>query len=306
MRYLITGGAGFIGSNLVDKLVSQGHEVIVVDDLSTGDLENIDRHLTQERIEFYNCRAGESLSKALGKLDGIFHLGIPSTTEIYRNDNRLITVAVDDFISIMKLAQQNNCKVVYASSSSLYNGQNPPHKETMQVKVKDFYTEARYFCERLALLWHDFYGVSSIGCRFFSVYGIRERHKGHFANLVSQFLWAIEKGEEIVVYGDGTQTRDFTFVDDICNGLISAMDSELVSCGIFNLGSETSYTINTMISELEKATGRKANVVYKHNPLKNYVQDTLADTSAAKNVLKWQAYISLDDGIKKLVEFYKK
>jgi len=166
MKYLITGGAGFIGSNLAEELVRQNHQIIIIDNLTTGSLNNLAQ--IKDKITFIKANAADVLTlEQIHNLDGIYHLGIPSTTLLYRNNPLLVGIAINEFITILELAKREKCKVVYASSSSLYNGNKPPFYENMPVFVKDFYTEARYLMERLACLYYDFYEVQSIGFRFF-------------------------------------------------------------------------------------------------------------------------------------------
>lgn len=299
MKYLVTGGAGFIGSNLVEDLVKDGHNIIVIDNLSTGSLDNLSS--VRDKIKFIKTSCSEALKfKELEGIDGIYHYGIPSTTQLYRNDRSLVGKAVSEFIEILELAKRENCKVVYASSSSVYNGNTPPFKEDMPVMIKDFYTEARYLMERMARLYNDFYNVKSVGFRFFSVYGPHEEAKKNFANLVSQFIWDIKKGKSPLIYGDGTQTRDFTYVDDINNGFKLGMKSN-IACDIFNLGTGECYNLNELVDIINKILGTDVKPVYKENPLINYVQETLADTSKAEKRLGFKAEISLREGIKKLL-----
>lgn len=298
MKYLVTGGAGFIGSNLVEELIKNGNEIVVVDNLSTGSLDNIADF--KNRTTFVQASAAEVLEIGEAKdLDGIFHLGIPSTTMLYRDNRLLIGEAINEFITILELAKRENCKIVWASSSSVYNGNNPPFTEDMPVLVKDFYTEARYAMERMAKLYDDFYGVESVGFRFFSVYGPREAAKNNFANLVSQFLWAMGKGERPLIYGDGSQTRDFTYVGDIVRGFIMGMNSD-IDCDVFNLGTSRHYSLNELVEILNSILKTDIKPIYQENPLKNYVQDTLADVSKVKARLGWEAKVSLQEGINKI------
>lgn len=298
MKYLIIGGAGFIGSNLAEKLVKEGHEVVVVDNLSTGSLGNL--ALIKDKIEFIEAPAMDvpELSE-LKALDGILHLGIPSTTLLYRENKLLIGEAVNEFIKVLELAQRENCRLIYASSSSVYNGNKPPFKEDMPVLIKDFYTEARYLMERLARLYYDFYQVKSIGLRFFSVYGPHEEAKETFANLASQFLWEMKEGKQPLLYGDGEQTRDFTWVGDIIDGFMLSMNSD-IECDVFNLGRGECYSLNELVSLLNEILGTSINPTYVKNPFQNYVYETLADVSKVKQSLGFEAKISLEEGIKKL------
>ena len=299
MKILVTGGAGFIGSNLVHDLVEEGHEIIVVDNLSTGSLNNISDII--EKIKFIEISCSEVLKiKELEGLDEIYHYGIPSTTQLYRDNRSLVGHAVNEFIEILELAKREKCKVIYASSSSVYNGNTPPFHEEMIVHIKDFYTEARYLMERVAKIYYDFYGVCSIGFRFFSVYGPREEAKKTFANLISQFMWDLKAGRPPLIYGDGTQTRDFTFVDDINNGFKLGMKNE-IDCDVFNLGTGDCYSLNELVDILNEILEIDIKPVYKENPIQNYVNATLADTSKAKEHLDFEAVITLRDGIKKII-----
>ena len=299
MKILVTGGAGFIGSNLVHDLVEEGHEIIVIDNLSTGDLNNISEVINE--IKFIEAPCSEVLKfKELEGISGIYHYGIPSTTQLYRDDKSLVGGAVNEFIEILELAKRENCKVIYASSSSVYNGNIPPFHEEMTVHIKDFYTEARYLMERVAKLYNDFYGVRSVGFRFFSVYGPREEAKKNFANLVSQFLWDMKEGKAPLIYGNGTQTRDFTYVDDINHGFRLGMESE-IDGDVFNLGTGRCYNLNELVDILNKILDTDIKPVYKENPIQNYVQETLADASKAREHFGFEPRVHLKEGIRKII-----
>lgn len=298
MKYLVTGGAGFIGSNMTENLVGEKHKVVVVDNLSTGDLKNLSA--VKDEIKFIEAPSMDVLElDELNGLDGIYHYGIPSTTKLYRDDRLLVGEAINEFTKILELAKREKCKLIYASSSSVYNGNTPPFKEDMPVLIKDFYTEARYLMERMAKLYYDFYNVQSIGFRFFSVYGPHEEAKKTFANLVSQFMWDLKAGRQPLLYGDGSQTRDFTFVDDINNGFKLGMKSNL-EYEILNLGTGKCYALNELVDILNEILGTDIKPTYQENPLQNYVQETLADTSKAKERLGFEAKIALREGIEKI------
>jgi len=299
MKYLVTGGAGFIGSNLVEELVREGQEVVVLDNLSTGSLDNLSE--VRNRIDFILAPAMKVLEiEKIKNLDGIFHLGIPSTTSLYRQNHFLVGESVNEFIKILELAKREKCKLIFVSSSSIYNGNKTPFREDMPILVTDFYTEARYLMERLAKLYFDFYKVKSIGFRLFSVYGPHEEGKKDFANLASQFFLKIKKGESPVIYGDGSQTRDFIYVEDIVRGVILGMKSD-IEFDILNLGTGKSYNLNQLVDILNDILRKDIKPTYMKNLVKNYVQDTLADVKKAKEKLGFEAKISLEEGIKKLL-----
>ena len=297
MKFLVTGGAGFIGSNLVEELVRRGDEVIVVDNLSTGSLENLEA--VKDRITVVTEPCSKLLDLKIAGIDGIFHLGIPSSSPIYKNDHLLTATAVEDFIKALELAKRENCRMVYASSSSIYNGNPIPWKEDMTIKVTDFYTEARYAMERMAKLYNDLFGTKSIGLRFFSVYGPHERAKKQYANLVSQFLWEMKAGRQPVIYGDGEQTRDLTFVKDVVHACMLAMESD-IGFDVFNIGKGKSYSLNELVNILNSVLGTSIDAKRIENPVKNYVADTLADTAKAERQLGFKATVSLKDGLNQI------
>jgi UDP-glucose 4-epimerase len=299
MKIVVTGGAGFIGSNLVELLVRKGHDVIVVDNLHTGSRKNLAE--VEDRIEFIHRSCGEATSDAVGEIDGIFHIGIYSSSPMYREDPSLVGKAVNDFLQMLTLAKEQHVPMVWASSSSIYNGNPTPWKEDMPIRVKDYYTEARYAMERLADLHYDWHGTKTIGLRFFSVYGPKEEAKERYANLISQFLWSMQKGESPVIYGDGSQTRDFIHVADVTDCLLAAFTSER-DHDIFNVGTGKAYDLNELSEIFNDVLSTEIPPTYVENPIKGYVQETLADTTKTRKELGFVASIELKEGIQKLID----
>jgi UDP-glucose 4-epimerase len=244
--------------------------------------------------------SSSKVSEISGLIDGIFHLGMPSSSPMYKEDPYLVGKTINEAIAIFEYARKNQCKIVYASTSSIYNGNSLPYKEDMPVYVTDYYTECRYAIERLARLYYDLYNVKSIGLRLFSVYGPREEHKGKYANIISQFLWAMLKDQSPIIYGDGNQTRDFIYVSDVVNAFILAMFSN-IDCDVFNVGTGKNYSFNEVIKIINKYLGKDIKPIYKPNPIKNYVYHTLADTTKAEKILGFEAKISLEEGIRNII-----
>jgi UDP-glucose 4-epimerase len=298
MTTLVTGGAGFIGSNLVEDLLASGKDVIVLDNMSTGKRSNLanlkNSHLT---IIQESCN---NLAELAMKPEEIYHLGIPSSSPIYKKDPMIVGAAINGSIAVFELARRCGSRVVYASSSSLYNGISPPHDEDMQILVTDYYTEARLAIERIAELYKRLFDVGSVGMRFFSVYGPREESKKNYANMVSQFLWDMRAGRVPVIYGDGSQTRDFTYVKDVVRALVLGMGSRYH--GILNVGTGTSHSFNDVIRLLNERLGLHITPQYIENPIKNYVGHTLANTSRTKEVLGFEARYTLEGGLDDLLE----
>ena len=296
MSILVTGGAGFIGSHLVEALLADGEVVVVLDNMHTGNPDNLEGLQGSLKLIQAGCNdiAGMDLNP-----QRIYHLGIPSSSPMYKADPYLVGEALNGFISVLELARRSQARLVYASSSSLYSGLTPPHREDMTIQVTDYYTEARLAMERMAELYHKLYGVKSAGMRFFSVYGPREESKKQYANMVSQFLWQMRRGEEPVIFGDGEQTRDFVYVQDVVAALRLAMQSDH-HC-ILNVGSGRSHSFNEVIEMINVQLMVNIKPKYIENPIKNYVRDTLAYTSKCKEMLGFKAKISLEEGIRRLL-----
>lgn len=294
MRYLVTGGAGFIGSNLVRLLLEKGHKAVLIDDMSTGDLRNV-----PNGVESYYGDYRNSLQYLRPiDLDGIFHLGIPSSTPIYRDDRSHLYHVAEDFVRLLEFARENNLRVVYASSSSLYNGNPTPWKEDAPIHVTDFYTEARYYVERLAKVYNEMFDVQSVGLRLFSVYGPHEEYKRQYANLITQLLWAKRDNEVFEIYGDGAQRRDLVYVADTVRAFMLAMEADDIACEVINVGSGLYHSIN----RLAEIIGTQ--VEYTPNPIKNYVADTQANTSKAWDLLGFTTKYALKEGLKCLRSYY--
>jgi len=303
MKILVTGGAGFIGSNLAEKLV-EDHDVTVLDDLYIGSKKNLD----DTDIEFVE---GSVMDEALVNnvckdCDYIFHNAAMSSSPMFKEQPKLgMEVNVLGFMNVMKAARDNGVKkVVYASTSSLYNGNPLPYSEMQPITAKTFYEASFRTREMVAQTYYFENDVSSIGLRYFSVYGPRESHKGKYANNISQFLWDMMKGKPAVIYGDGTQRRDFTFVNDVVSANILAMTSK-INFGIFNVGTGIGTSFNDLIALINKLLGTSIEPMYVDNPIKNYVHDTIADLSLVAKSLGYKPQWTLEKGIKFLIDYYK-
>lgn len=297
MKILVTGGAGFIGSNLVEELIKE-NSVIVLDNLHSGSIDNLKE--VKEKIKFINDSCNNICRLKLPKVDIIFHLGIPSSSPMYKQNPLLVGEAINGSINVFEFAKKEKVKkVIFASSSSLYNGLQPPHNENMDVKVTDFYTEARLCIERIAKLYNVLYGIKSVGLRFFSVYGPHEEAKGEYANIVSQFLWEMEKGKSPIIYGDGTQKRDFVFVKDVVKACLLSMNFEF-EYDVFNVGTGKSYSFNDVVNILNNKLNVNLKPTYIEMPMKNYVDHTLADTRKIRS-LGYQSEYSLEEGIDEIL-----
>ncbi|MEX2690864.1 MAG: SDR family NAD(P)-dependent oxidoreductase [Candidatus Njordarchaeum guaymaensis] len=310
---LVTGGAGFIGSNIVEELLNRGYNVIVIDNLSLGKTKNI-KHLLEnnaDKIRFIegDVRDIKILSDLADEIDFIIHEAAASSLPMFVPDPREgVKVNVLGFLNILEIARthDNIRRIVYATTSSLYGALEPPHREDMPVIPRTFYEYSMYAREHAARIYYDLYNVEAVGVRYFSIYGPHEEHKGKFANIVTQFMWMLMRGEMPVIYGDGTQTRDFTFVKDAARATILAMEKPDLGADIFNVGTGRETTFNDVIQLIGRLIGIPVKPKYVKNPIKNYVYRTQADTTKAEKILGFRAKVSLEEGMKKTYEYYKK
>jgi UDP-glucose 4-epimerase len=285
-RILVSGGAGFIGSNLVNRLIKMGHKVVVVDNLFLGKMENI--HQEDGNVDIIPGDVKNINSMELGKFDLIYHFGNPSSAPMFESDMKALMNTIDGFIAMSSKSQQDGSRLVYASTSSIYGPETT-------------YSFARMTMESIA----EKMELNAVGMRFFSVYGPNENHKGKFANCLTQFLWGMGRGEAPTIYGDGTQSRDFIHVDDVVDALILAGDSDFKGYLDIGTGRETSF--NEIVSMLNKELGKTINPIYVKNPITKYVEHTKATEAQLKrteDAIGFRAKISLEDGIKRQVKEY--
>jgi len=279
MKYIVTGGAGFIGSHLVERLVQDNHRVQVVDNLSSGNIKNLAKVI--QKVDFV-----PSLDDLGPGFDGVYHLGFPSSSPMYRQNPRLVAEVTRDMIRLLEYSAKEDMPMVYAATSSIYNGNPTPWAEDLPIHVTDYYTEARYAAERLARLYHNLKLVNSVGLRLFSVYGENEQYKGRYANLVSQFIWAMMRSERPEIYFDGRQRRDFTYQSDVVDCFVKAMRiaHDVPVCEVVNVGTGRNYSLNELVAIINEALGKDIEPVYRDVDIPNYVQDTLADTTKMRKM----------------------
>jgi len=306
MRFLVTGGAGFIGSNIVWRLIGRGDEVEVIDDTSLGKPNNLPE---SGRLSFIkgDVRDKALLEGAFSRVEGVFFDAARSSSPMFYPDPREgVEVNVMGFMNALESARKHDVPIVYASTSSLYSRCDPPHREEMQIVPGSFYEYSFLAREMAARLYRELYGVRAVGLRYFSVYGPREEFKGKYANNISQFAWEMMKGRRPVIYGDGTQTRDFVFVEDVVEANLLAMgNADRAGGEVFNVGTGVETTFNQVVEILAEELGVDIKAVYVANPIKNYVRRTLADTTKAAERLGFRAKVPLRDGIRRTIEYYR-
>ncbi|GAA0218658.1 NAD-dependent epimerase/dehydratase family protein [Halobaculum roseum] len=300
-RVLVTGGAGFIGSNLANTLAAAGNDVIALDNGYLGTPENLSAD-----VEFVEA---DVLDEDLPTdVDCVFHLAALSSRQMLEENPRQgARVNIEGFVNVVEQARADGCDtVVYASTSSAYGSRTEPSPEDMDLEASTGYDASMLGRERYAEYYNDFYDdLTCAGARFFSVYqgyGGAEGHKGEYANTVSQFADDIANGESPVLWGDGTQTRDFTHVDDIVRGLEAIADHELT--GVYNLGTGDPYSFNEMVELINDALGTDVEPAYEPIPLENYVHDTCADITRIREATGWEPQVDFEEGVRRVCAPY--
>jgi UDP-glucose 4-epimerase len=306
VKFLVTGGAGFIGCNIVRRLIREGHEIVVLDDMSLGKEENLKGLPTNKARVVKGDVREMSLVEELAKgVAGVFHMAARSSAPMFSPDPREgIQVNLQGFFNVMDVARRKDFPVVYASTSSLYSRCKPPHREDMAVKPGSFYEYSFYAREGAAGLFAELYGLRVAGLRYFSVYGPHEEYKGRYANNISQFMWDMMGGKKPVIYGDGAQTRDFTFVEDVVEANLLAMKSGLKG-EVINVGTGIATSFNEIVGLLNRELGTAIKPKYVPNPIKNYVKHTQADTTRAQRLLNFRAEVPLKEGVRRAIEYYR-
>ena len=296
MKFVITGGAGFIGSHIVKHLISKNYEVSVVDNFSRGRLENLSG--LEEIIEIHKIDILDlnSLRKIISDSDGIFHqAALTSVPESFLQKEKYHNVNVDGTENIFKLAKEFEKKVVFASSSSVYgNTVLTPIVEDFDKNPINPYGITKLDDEKLAKKYHDL-GVSIIGLRYFNVYGIGQTND--YAGVITKFIDQINLNESPIIFGDGTHTRDFISVEDIAKANLLSMESK-TEFSFLNIGTGISTSIKTLAEMMIKLSGKKLEINYADLPLGD-VKESFADVSLAKKLINWNYETSLKSGLKK-------
>jgi UDP-glucose 4-epimerase len=296
VKFVITGGAGFIGSHIVKHLVSKNYEVSVVDDFSRGRLENLSGF--EEIIEIHKIDILDlnSLRKIISDSDGIFHqAALTSVPESFLQKEKYYNVNVDGTENIFKLAKEFEKKVVFASSSSVYgNTVLTPITENFDKNPINPYGITKLDDEKLAKKYHDL-GVPIIGLRYFNVYGIGQTND--YAGVITKFFEQIKLNQFPIVFGNGSHTRDFISVEDVAQANLLSMQSN-ADFSFLNIGTGIPTSVNELAQLMINLSGKKLEIKYDELP-QGDVKESLADASLAKKLIGWNYETSIKDGLKK-------
>ena len=302
MKYIVTGGAGFIGSNIVKKLVVRGDDVTVIDNLNTGKEENLIS--VKDKIVFFNDSILnlDLLEKQTQNIDGIFHqAALASVQDSFSKPKEYQSVNVNGTENILKLAKKNNFKVVYASSSSVYgNPEKIPIKESDSKNPINPYAVTKLEKEKLAKKYSEM-GVKVIGLRYFNVFG--KGQSKEYAGVLKLFLEKIRDELPLKINGDGSQFRDFVYVEDVADANIMSMDSN-VNHEFFNVGTNTSITILDLAKTIIKSSGLHIEPIFGP-ALKGDVQRTVANIDLIQDKIGWKPTIFLEKWIDEIISMKK-
>lgn len=306
MRILVTGGAGFIGSHLTEKLVELGHEVVVLDDLSTGREENL-AHL-MDSITFVKGSITDTalLARVMEGVQVVFHqaaLGsVPRSVEDPRTTH---DVNITGTFNVLMAAREAGVRrVVYAASSSAY-GDTPtlPKVETMLPTPLSPYAVSKLVGEYCCQVFTRVYGLETVSLRYFNVFGPRQNPHSQYAAVIPKFITAALKGEPLTVFGDGEQSRDFTYIDNVVQANLLAMESPQAVGKVYNVACGGRYTLNELIRQLEAIIGRQLEVEYLP-PRPGDVKHSEASIVEAQRDLGYQVLVPFEQGLQRTVKWY--
>jgi len=307
MRYLVTGGAGFIGSNMVDELVRRGHQVVVLDDLSAGKEANLAGVRGKIDLHVGSITDLAKVQAACVGVDYVIHLAartsVPRSVKDPIETNK---VNIDGTLNVLVAARDAQVRrFVYAASSSAY-GETPtlPKVESMPSEPISPYGVTKYVGELYAQVFGRVYGLGNASVRYFNVFGPRQDPTSQYSGVLSRFMLAVLEGQQPVVYGDGEQSRDFTYIENVVDETLRACEVKGASGLVFNGGTGARITLNEVLKLLEKISGQKIQAKYDP-PRTGDILHSQADVSLARKVLGYEPGVQFEEGLRRTWDWYK-
>ncbi len=305
MRYIITGGAGFIGSNLADTL-AQHHDVIIIDNLATGRQVNIGHLLGHPQVEFIEGSISDLdlLVEIFQGADGIFHqAAIPSVPRSVKDPLASNEANVTGTLNVLVAAKDCRVPAVVAASSSSVYGDTPvlPKHEGMAPNPLSPYAVTKFVGECYGKVFSDLYGIRTVFLRYFNVFGPRQDPNSEYAAVIPKFITRLLNGKPPIIYGDGEQTRDFTFVTDVVQANVKAMKSD--ASGVFNIGGGRRVSLNQLASTLVKLIGTQCDPIYEA-PRAGDIRDSLADITRAREAFGYDPQYPVEEGLRQTVVWF--
>lgn len=307
MRYLVTGGAGFIGSNTVDELVRRGHSVVVLDDLSAGKEDNLAE--VRNKITFIKGSITdlEIVRRAIQEADYVLHLAartsVPRSVKDPVETNR---VNVEGTLNVLVAARDAKAKrLVFAASSSAY-GETPtlPKVETMQPSPISPYGVSKFAGELYAQVFGRCYGLENVSLRYFNVFGPRQDPGSPYSGVLSKFITCCLEDAPPVVFGDGEQSRDFTYVENAVQANLLACEAPNANGGVFNVGTGSRITLNQTLEVLSRIAGKPLEAKYDP-PREGDIRDSQADITLSREILGYNPAVGFEEGLQRTYEWYR-
>ena len=296
-RVLVTGGAGFVGSHLVERLVGLNHDVVVLDDLSNGNLQNLEN--VRKEITF--IKQDVSVPFSLLDLHAIFHLACFPRSRSFENPRRDIEVNVIGMINVLELARKNDAEVIFSSNSGIYDTSRIPIDENTPDDPKTPYDLDKLQAENYMKLYGNTYGTEYVIFRFATVYGPRQNVSPEWKPVVMEFISKLQKKQAPTIYWDGEQTRDFIYVDDIVKALILSLENKDAKGETIILGSQKETSINKLYNTVSSLCGIYIEPLRKPKKLGD-IRRMCYDCKKARMILGWKADTPLEEGIRKITE----
>jgi len=305
---LITGGAGFIGSHIASAMLQSGARVRVLDDLSTGHRENIDE--IGGGVDFIHGSVADEglLAKVLDGVEVVFHeAAIPSVPRSVEAPRQSHIASVDGTFSLLLAARDRKVRrVVYAASSSAYGDQPTlPKSEQMLPDPLSPYAVAKLVGEYYCQVFTRVYGLETVSLRYFNVFGPRQDPGSQYSGVVSRFISALLSGEQPVIYGDGEQSRDFTYIENVVAANLSAAEAKDAAGKVINVANGERITLNQLLAELKELTGNHDVKVKYLEPRVGDVRHSLADISLARQLLNYESKVDLREGLQRTIDWWK-
>ncbi|MDJ0786656.1 MAG: SDR family oxidoreductase [Myxococcota bacterium] len=305
---LVTGGAGFIGGHLADRLVSDGVSVRVLDDFSTGREANLEGIRSQIKLIRGDLRDAETVDRAVEGVDVLFHLAaVPSVPRSLAEPERTHSVNATGTLQLLEAARRHGVsRVVMASSSSIYGDtEELPKVETMPPRPRSPYALQKFAAEQYGRLYAEHFGLETVALRYFNVFGPRQDPASEYAAVVPRFVLACLKGETPTIYGDGEQTRDFTFVADVVEANLHAARAADVSGLVMNVGGGRQTSLNTLLAMIGELAGTEVKAAYDETR-QGDVRDSLADVSLLESRTGFRPAFSLREGLGRTIDHFRK